>query len=277
MYHLPKTEGRIRKYPDGSVQDTIKFKSDRQHLIFEDELDEKTTNIDINVYEPDIDLGEETLQGYVNAYERLDAVRQNLDLIPNAIAVKSLHSDSGKKIQKVQHELDTRVPPSPKIKGRYGLVATVSSNDQGGVSSIYSWDGTITGLPDVYEIHDETFITNTYITQIQQFFNEETGQVEEREVRVPVTFAEDWNGNPIEYYDQNHPVEYIPKMRVYAVTTDDGKRRITPVIKWVPMDYNGQTINPDTTQEQGHDSYSDITNDNTYYDGITENDFSIGD
>lgn len=224
-----------QKYPNGDVADTINFKSDRDHLIIENEGD-KTTKFDINVYEPDMDLGAETVRGYVNAYERLEAIPDNLDLIPNAIAVKSLHTDSGTKIQKVQHELDTRVPPSPKIAGRYGLVATVVSNDAGGVSSVYSWDGTITGLPEVYDTNVNNIEVNTYINKT---YIDSNG--EERTEQIPVTMKKDWNGNPIEFYTPDHPIEYIPKMRVYANPDGRGKTKLTTVINWIPMDYAGSS------------------------------------
>ena len=238
---------------DGSVDDSLKIESDRQHLVIKKGEDTKTVNLDVNVYAPDMDLGHETLEGYVNAYERLEATGDNLDLMANALAVKSLHNDSVKQIQQVQHELDTRVPPSPSITGRYGLVANVVANENGGVSSLYSWDGTITGLPEIYDDSSEEAQNSTiHITRVEQHYNKETGKVESQEVSVPVILKKDWNDEPLQFYNQDHPVEYIPKMRLYAQMVN-GQVHITPVIKWVPMDYNGHYVDPNNTHENGED------------------------
>lgn len=217
-----------QKYDDDTLVDSFNFKSDRNHLIITNDGN-KTTSIDVNVYEPDLDLGNETVEGYVNAYNNLEATSKNLDLIPNAIAVKSLHSDSGKKIQNVKLELDTRVPPSPKMSGRYGLVATVVNNPNGGVTSVYSWDGSQSGMPSIYTVSDEES-ANAYI--------------DIDGVSTPITLSTDWNGNPLRFYTQNDPVEYVIKMRLMMTPDDTGKPRITPVINWMPIDYDGSYVPP---------------------------------
>ena len=265
-------------YPDDSVKDSIKIKSNREHLIIEKDEEKNTIDLDINVYQPDMDLGAETVKGYVEAYKKLPATSDNLDLIPNAIAVKSLYSDSVDQTQKVQHELDTRVPPSPNISGRYGLVATVTANENGGVSSIYSWDGTITGLPEIYDTNVEA--SDLYITKVEQFYNKNTKLIESREVKVPVRFKKDWNGNSLQFYSAETPVEYIPKMRIYAQVDETGQTRITPVIKWVPMDYNNIIAGPGGTVEPGYDPNDPNNNNEDYPTGdptIVPDEFIVSD
>ena len=52
----------------------------------------------------------------------------------------------------------------------------------------------------------------------------------------------DWNGNPIEFYTAERPIEYIPKMRLIANPDGKGRTKLTTVINWMPMDYAGSSI-----------------------------------
>ena len=251
-----------QKYSNGDIADSISIKSDRKHVLIKSDTNKKV-DIDVNVYEPDLDLGDETIEGYVNAYKQLEATSETRDFIPNAIAVKALYSDMEVKNIKVKHELDTRVPPSPKVEGRYGLVATVVTNPAGGVSSMYSWDGTVTGLPEVFDTNASAE-TNTYIEKEVIDLNGQT-HIE----KVPVTLKNDWNGNPIQFYTEENPIEYIPKMRLIAKVGPDGKTKLATVVNWMPMDYNGSStvIPDDDDNNNGNEGGNDPINHDDFYIG----------
>lgn len=173
--------------------------------------DDKNVKIDLkNVYERDLDLSD-AMGGYIAAYKGLEAIDTNRNLIPNAIAVKSLYSDSLAETAKVQNNLDTRVPTAPKMSGRYGLVATVHANADGTeMSSVYSWDGTITGVPEVLA------------------YDKLTGKT----LNVPDT---DWDGDEIVDYTPKHANEYTIKMRLYKNVAADGTVTYTPTMKWAKL------------------------------------------
>ena len=268
-----------QKYSNGDIADSISIKSDKKHVLIKSDTNKKV-DIDVNVYEPDLDLGDETTEGYVKAYKKLEATSETRDFIPNAIAVKALYSDMEAKNIKVKNELDTRVPPSPKIEGRYGLVATVVTNPTGGVSSMYSWDGTVTGLPEVFDTNASAE-TNTYIEKEVVDLNGQT-HIE----KIPVTLKNDWNGNPIQFYTKENPVEYIPKMRLVAKVGPDGKTKLTTVVNWMPMDYNGSSTAIPDDDDSGNEGGNDPINHDDFYigdddnggnDPINHDDFYIGD
>lgn len=108
--------------------------------------DGKEVNVDLkNVYERDL-VGKEEV---IEAYGKLAASKENTDNLPTAVAVKVLTDNALEEALDAKKTIALRVPAAPKNTGSYMLKATVSSDGEN-MSSVYSWDGSVS-LPDTGE------------------------------------------------------------------------------------------------------------------------------
>lgn len=108
--------------------------------------DGKEVNVDLkNVYEREL-VGKEEV---IEAYGKLAASKENTDNLPTAVAVKVLTDNALEEALDAKKTIALRVPAAPKNTGSYMLKATVSSDGEN-MSSVYSWDGSVS-LPDTGE------------------------------------------------------------------------------------------------------------------------------
>lgn len=108
--------------------------------------DGKEVNVDLkNVYEREL-VGKEEV---IEAYGKLAASKENTDNLPTAVAVKVLTDNALEEALDAKKTIALRVPAAPKNTGNYMLKATVSSDGEN-MSSVYSWDGSVS-LPDTSE------------------------------------------------------------------------------------------------------------------------------
>ena len=130
---------------DESLLSDVKITSKKDIDVTTSE-DGKEVNIDLkNVYEREL-VGKEEV---IEAYGKLAAEKGNTDNLPTAVAVKVLTDNALEEALDAKKTIALRVPAAPKNTGNYMLKATVSSDGEN-MSSVYSWDGSVS-LPDTSE------------------------------------------------------------------------------------------------------------------------------
>lgn len=133
-------------------------------------------------------------------YANLAVSDDNKNLIPSALDAKLLHDDAVAAAEKIGLRLEERVPVAPTTVGTYGLRANVvaKSSDSDDTSVTYTWDGTSV-LP--------------------------TADIDNGD--------QDIDGNALELYTDDNPVEYGLKMRIVEVEDSYGNKKKVPQIGWM--------------------------------------------